>query len=360
MIQGVINSFKSVRNAVLLSTAVLALAACGGAPGVGTSVGGDAASEPTISFDSVNKSELVLLGQGGDQDAIVVFKVSDASGDALQGVGVNFSLNTEVGGIQFSPAYAVSGSDGLVSVLVSSGSFPTTVLVEATIDQTATRAVSTEISISTSVFLADRFRLAAVVSDSVRVEGDSLVVDSAGALGGIPVTLQIIATDSFGHKVLDGLGATVVSPQTGLVTPSKCQMSEGICQVTWTSSDSGQVGFEANVIAYAQGAEFFVDTNGNNVYELGEAFTDLGEAYLDENDNGQYDLGEFYVDSERDGVFNQVYDAAGNGVWDGPCGSIVGEDVSSRAARCSGKTSTTIWDTLTLTLLAEPVDEVVE
>jgi hypothetical protein len=43
------------------------------------------------------------------------------------------------------------------------------------------------------------------------------------------------------------------------------------------------------VVAYALGEESFIDLNGNNVYDAGEPFQDLGNIFKDRNFDGVYD-----------------------------------------------------------------------
>jgi hypothetical protein len=44
------------------------------------------------------------------------------------------------------------------------------------------------------------------------------------------------------------------------------------------------------VLAYMDGEESFIDQNGDNVWNSGEAFFDVGLAYRDDNGNGIYDI----------------------------------------------------------------------
>jgi hypothetical protein len=46
------------------------------------------------------------------------------------------------------------------------------------------------------------------------------------------------------------------------------------------------------ILAYAVGEKSFVDANGNNIYDSGETFYDLGDLYIDWNENGAWDTGE--------------------------------------------------------------------
>jgi len=43
------------------------------------------------------------------------------------------------------------------------------------------------------------------------------------------------------------------------------------------------------VLAYTEGEEAFIDANGNNQYDAGETFFDMGQPFLDSNENGVYD-----------------------------------------------------------------------
>jgi hypothetical protein len=50
-----------------------------------------------------------------------------------------------------------------------------------------------------------------------------------------------------------------------------------------------------NVLAYTPGEEDFTDLNGNNAWDAGEPFADMGDAFRDDNENGLWDAGEFQV-----------------------------------------------------------------
>jgi len=43
------------------------------------------------------------------------------------------------------------------------------------------------------------------------------------------------------------------------------------------------------VLAYTEGEEPFIDANGNNKYDVGETFFDMGQPFLDANENGTWD-----------------------------------------------------------------------
>lgn len=337
-----IKSLRAFRATILAGLSFLMIA-CGGAPAGGTSGVGSGNDAEVIEFTSNSEDQLVLKGQGGVETSIVSFLVTDVTGSPIRGRRVDFSLSTNVGGIAFVGGdSATTNASGAVSVIVESGSVPATVQVAATIDGTTRRAVSSEIAVSTSTFSASSFELGIIVTENNSPGANgATIVASVGELGGIDVELQMIVTDQFGHKVLDGSRINFVAPEGGLFEPSTCEVSGGICRISWISPIDVGVGGRVTLIAYANGAEAFDDLNSNNVYELNETFTDLGEAYADENENGVRDAGEFFVDANQNGM----YDATGNGVWDGPCVGITGESQADMDARCLGRSSTILWDT---------------
>ncbi len=348
MIQGVVSCLR-MSALVLL---VFGLFACGGAPDYNNAGGNNSGSSTTlIRFVSVEPDQLALINRGGDDIAMVTFQVTNATGDTLSGVRVNFELSTDIGGLALTGDSSVeTGNDGTAVAFVQSGNIPVSVVVTATIDQTSTRAVSDAIDISTSTFIAGRFGIGPNASD---VTGNNGVEDGA-ALFNKTVGFGVIASDQFGHSILDGERVTFVAPMYGRFEPATCQFSSGTCETTFytgTNPDvAANVPYTERVIAYTTGAEEFVDLNGNNIYDVNEEFVDLGEAWLDENGNGVYDAGEFWVDA---GDKNGVYDPVGNGVWDGPCIEIPGEDEADESERCQGnENGVTIWSTNYLNMLA--------
>jgi hypothetical protein len=106
----------------------------------------------------------------------------------------------------------------------------------------------------------------------------------------------------------------------------------------WDVDASAAVGFgrilarRSTILVSAIGEESFIDTNGNGLFDIGEAFGDLGEAFLDNNENGTFDgdslctptdtdqagrdcasgLEETFVDFDSDGNYTP-----GNGIYNG-------------------------------------------
>jgi len=57
----------------------------------------------------------------------------------------------------------------------------------------------------------------------------------------------------------------------------------------FVSSDPRPVDGRITVVAYALGEESFIDLNGNNAYDAGEPFQDLGNIFVDRRFNGVFD-----------------------------------------------------------------------
>jgi hypothetical protein len=70
----------------------------------------------------------------------------------------------------------------------------------------------------------------------------------------------------------------------------------GECSVRFCAGNPRPADGRVTILAYALGEESFVDSNGNNRYDAGEPFTDLGDpfrndrAVTDANANGIDDL----------------------------------------------------------------------
>ena len=95
------------------------------------------------------------------------------------------------------------------------------------------------------------------------------------------------------------------------------------------------------VIAYTDGAEDYVDNNGNSVFDIKDgAIIDLTEPFADENESGAYNVGEYFFDTNKNGIRD-----IGNGLWDGPCLSKV-----DPTAICTGKSTVAIFDAITIVM----------
>ncbi|MCJ7830013.1 MAG: hypothetical protein MUP74_01380, partial [Desulfobacterales bacterium] len=90
------------------------------------------AQSAAIEFVSATPQTIALKGTGGagrSEASTVVFRVVDEFGSPVRDKTVTFELSSSVGGLALNNTSALSNSDGLASVVVTSGNVATTVRV---------------------------------------------------------------------------------------------------------------------------------------------------------------------------------------------------------------------------------------
>jgi len=282
----------------------------------------------SIQFVSATPSTIVLKGTGGAglvESSLVRFRVVDSNNLPVNpAVNVTFDLTTRTGGILLDGSSGavtkLTDANGEASVTVQSGTTPTAVWVNASLSATTLLTQSNQLRISTGRPAQDRFSLNMAQHN---IEGY--------AINGTTTAVSIIASDRMGNPVPDGTAINFIA-EGGQIVPS-CATVSGACSVNFTSanprptSDSEPSGIvtkgRVTVVAYTLGEESFVDANGNNKYDSGETYTDLGDVFIDYNENGAWDSGE------------QSISYAGNGKT---CASSISTSPSapSKAGTCDG------------------------
>ncbi|HEX8405889.1 MAG TPA: Ig-like domain-containing protein [Duganella sp.] len=299
------------------------------------------ASAGQLVFVSALPQNIALKGSGGagrQESATITFKVLDRNGNPVAGQAVNFALNTNAGGLTLNPASATTGSGGLVTTTVASGTVNTPVRVTATLAGTTLSTLSDQLVVSTGVPEQNSFSLSAVVKN---LEGGQF--NGCPAPAGTLVTARL--ADHFHNPAPDGTavsftaegGSIDASCLTGLASTTLTdgtvitqKGTPGECTVRYCAGNPRPADGRVTVLAYALGEESFVDTNGNNRFDGGETYTDLGEpfrndrAVTDGNANGADDIwktgsaarvgGEQYIDSNGDAAWQQNGNGAYNGV----------------------------------------------
>lgn len=286
----------------------------------------------SVAFVSSTFDQLSLAGIGGNESAELTFRVSGPQAIPVIGKQVTFSINTTAGGasILAGRQTGVTNTLGEVRTILVSGTVAGPVNVLATHSESGRQGLSADIIISTGVPVANRFSLTYTPFNP----------PGAFDTDGIQVTFSIIASDAFGNNPTDGTRISFVSPESGNIQ-NFCLLANGACSVIWRSSAPRPANMRATVIAYTDGAEHFVDNNGNSVFDAADGvISDLGEPFVDENESGAYNLGEYFFDSDRDGVRD-----IGNTLWDGPCLAKV-----NVAAVCTGNNTVTIYATKTIVM----------
>jgi hypothetical protein len=238
----------------------------------------------SVAFISATPQTIFLKGSGFTEASTVVFQVRDGNNNPLPNVSVSMHLLTLTGGvtIEGGTADVVRNSDanGQVPVRVNSGTLPTPVRVSATIVGTSISTVSSNLSVAVGLPSQLNFSLS---QGTKNIEGYNI--------DGTPNTYQIIAADRSGNPVPNGTSINFVA-EGGQVEPIKqTVLVNGIARTTanFVSSEPRPVDGRVTITAYALGEESFIDLNGNNVYDPGEPFQDLGNIFKDRNFDGIFD-----------------------------------------------------------------------
>lgn len=328
----------------LAAFAALLLTSCGGGGGGPLGVGPTppvAGQAATISYVSATPPVITTVNAvTGSKIAILRFIVKDGFGNAVNnGTVVNFVLTGPSGGKLPSNGGEYIGSNdgtpttastttlgGVAEVNLVSGAVAGPATVTASVAGTGISTPSAAISIGGGVPSSNHFRLAATQLNLAAAAGNS-------------ATIGAFLSDRFSN--VNGLVGTAVSffAEAGAIQPLTLADEFGIALADFTVG----AGFPPNgiltIMASTQGEEAFVDTNGNGLYDVGEAFSDIGEPFLDKNENGVRDADELYIDVNGNGVYNGP-----NGVWDGP---------GCPSPGCVKPA--TIWTSMTLTLSGNAV-----
>jgi len=193
------------------------------------------AATGSIEFMSATPENISLKGVGGAESSIIVFKVLDENGNAVGNKDVNFSLNTEVGGITLSPTDAKTDSNGLVQTVINSGTVHTSVRVRADLVGESIFTQSNLLVISTGIPDQDSFSLSASVFNP-----------EAWNIDGTEVTITARLADAFNNPAPDGT-AVAFTTEGGSIDDS-CVTTKGVCSVIWTSQNVRPEGQELGEI----------------------------------------------------------------------------------------------------------------
>ena len=316
-----------------------------------------AADIGSIEFVSASPENIGILGSGivsGSENSTVIFKVKDTDGNPYNNRIVNFSLNTNVGGIVLSQVQATTNAQGIVQTVVNSGTVPTTIRVIASTETLGGEIVFTQSSllvVSTGLPDQDSFSLA-------RGEANP----EAWNTDGIEVPVAVRMADAFNNPVPDGTAVNFTT-EGGSIEAS-CTTDNGVCSVMWRSQSprpagklltrdfctladdanpaifcareplsnnknylGQEYGGRASILATAIGEESFPDKNGNGRFDESEYALflglnvsdvpyDLKEAFVDHNEDGFYNPEETNAGTEVGGELEEFVDFNSNGVFD--------------------------------------------
>ncbi|MFT3666582.1 Ig-like domain-containing protein [Piscinibacter sp.] len=243
--------------------------------------GGIAATPAAISFVGATPSgtAIVVKGAGGSgrsESAILTFKVVDVSNTPVNGTTVNFTINAASGGATISPTSAQTNANGQVTVTVSSGTQPASVVVTAvSVAVPSVKTQSDTLIVSNDIVLPEGFE---IVAEKYNLDGN---------LTGDKTKVTAYVRDQFGNPVADGV-AVNFRTDYGVVASSTlggCTTTNGTCSVDFKVQEprgttgiatvvgsvrigDTQVVSDSIQINMAQGPYFAVDEMGTPISQV--------------------------------------------------------------------------------------------
>jgi Bacterial Ig-like domain (group 1) len=240
----------------------------------------------SLSFVSASPEVIYLKGSGFAESSTVTFQVLDIAGNPLPNQPVTLAATTQAGGLALDPASIAgpkfSDSTGRVSAIVNSGTVPTPVRVQAStvVGTTSISTVSSSLSVAVGLPSQLNFSLS---QGTFNIEGFDI--------DGTPNTYNIIASDRLSNPVPAGTSINFVAEGGQVQGIKQIALVNGLARTTanFISASPRPANGRITIVAYALGEESFIDANGNNVYDCGESFQDLGDIYIDRAFNGTFD-----------------------------------------------------------------------
>ncbi len=279
------------QSAVTCSGPVTVTAQATGAVAVSTTVTVAAAKAANVVFSSASVPLMVSSGaSGGLKQSTLKFQVLDSSGTGMSGQSLNITLGNStinagvtfsVGGVATALAQNVTtDGSGFASVTVTSGSLPTPVVVTAAlVSSPAIQAASSGVAVTSG----------RATQNAASLSASKLSIE-AFRIDGVQTTLTMRVADRQGNPVPAGALVNFVASH-GLVQGTCAIDNSSQCNVLYTSQGLRPTNGRVAILAYMDGEESFVDANGDNIWQPGETFYDVGTLYRDDNENAVYDAG---------------------------------------------------------------------
>lgn len=352
---GVASTTYTANQAICSGSNVTISAAAIGSNSVSATIPVAASVATNIQFVSASPQLIYLRESVGTTQAQVIFRVVDSTGNPLQNKKLRLSLSNSSTGVSLDKVANTnsvdlsSNSQGLVSAAVYSGTVPTSLNVRATLLD-ANDAPTNVFSNSNLLTVAS----GRAVQRSLSLAFEKLSIEGLNT-DGAETNVTLSMSDRQGNPVPPGTQVNFVT-ESGVMLPAVCFVppvvpataSSPAIPTSYCTVKLRSQGFRPNnglisVLAYLEGEEDFVDVNGDNVYNSGEPFTDLGRAYRDDNENGAYEIGEFQVPRASTAVCSAGAGCVGDGVWGAADVRAQGTIVfASGVAVISGTASTTL------------------
>jgi hypothetical protein len=271
---------------------VIEVSVAGGSARVSISVPLTRPGVSSLAFIRSVPEMIYLKGSGLAESAVLTFEVRDAAGNPLANEAVTLALASDAGGALVEgkawgqDAVLRSGADGRIQARVNSGSVPSPIRVIAKLT-TAVRTISTVSSnLGVAVGLPSQLNFS-LSQGTINIEGFDI--------DGVTNTYAVIASDRNGNPIHPGTAINFVAEAGQVEALKSVQVgADGISRTTanFVAAAPRPADGRVTITAYALGEESFIDTNGNNAYDAGEPFQDLGAIFKDRNFNAAHESGQ--------------------------------------------------------------------
>jgi len=229
---------------------------------------------------------VVSSANNGNKLLTATFQLNNSQGVGISGQTLVLSLNAQAvsAGVTFlvnginsnSPQNFVTDQSGQVNAYVASGTLPTPIVISASLVSNSTITGSSYgLAVSNGRPTQLRSSMAASI---LSVEAAS----NGSVIQGVQSTLTVLLSDRMGNPIPAGTVVNLIASHgqvQGTCTVAIVSNTSQ-CSAVWTSASSRPANGLFTVLAYLDGEEDFVDANGNNQYDLGETFYDMGQAFL--------------------------------------------------------------------------------
>jgi len=250
----------------------------------------------SLAFISASPEIIYIKGSGFTESSTLTFELRDGAGNVLPGLPVLLKLLTESGGVTLQGGVRVApdpylqttqttDAAGRVTVRVNSGTLPTPIRVAASHRPPGLASVVATVSSNLSVSVGLPSQLNFSMSQKTKnIEGFN--IDGTGN------AYNIIASDRSGNPVPAGTSINFVTEGGQIESVKQIQLASGLARASagFISSSPRPADGRITVSAYTLGEESFIDQNGNNSYDIGEPFQDLGNIFKDRIFDGLYDV----------------------------------------------------------------------
>lgn len=260
-------------------------ASASGATSVSGSVAVTAVQPSNILYTGATANTMVVsTAPAGTKQSTLSYKVVDATGAPMASQAVTFTLDaaSQSAGVRFTGGLTTTTTTtdtlGVAKAIINSGSLPTPVNVVASLTAVPTMTTSSSNIVVTSG-MPSQFRTS-LAATQLNLEGRNK--------DGVTTTITVRTADSMGNPPPANTAVTFTTGY-GSIGGSCSTDATGACSVTYTTLGTRPTDGVVTVLAYMTGEESYIDNNGNNVYDAGEPFTDMGQPYRDDNHNGSYD-----------------------------------------------------------------------